>query len=475
LERRVLKVKKVDLAASEDRMLPSLALPPASPYTERLPGLPGSFTARAAATFRFHRNVVQVNATRGSLSMPASPQRSTAGLGAQALSAKNTSLDNMSTGLFSLASAAGNLSARGTTGLRWSAVHGRPLVGSDCPPEVGQRVVGVAQSAFKNMGLGTIVNVDGCSRGFAAVAWDRERGSARPPAEYCVGHQGVYLLELAQLEDIVSEQRYESLNCGQGMLPARSLEDIFNEPFGGTGRKRRLQIKPRTSTTADSWQSSLTDTTKQREFLKRGQGLKVSTAKYQPNRVTKTLTELFILFGKGTKRKRTWGYNIGAVKVQTMQSMNLRELVQCLNYLDVRQDKTFLRGQTPILTTEGIQAQYDHYAPWSHPDAFQELDFDRFALCIEAVAILVGIPLSRFICVPPHDERGKGIAAGLARRGIVPKSTVDPLEDDTDDEDHVDKTKNTVAPVPADSRPAFAPAGHQSYVLSLKLVVSFGS
>lgn len=446
-------------AARQRPLLPSLALPPASPYTDALPGLPESYTARAAATFRFHRNVVQVQgAIRGPLSMPGSPQRSTAVLGTKTLLAKNSS--TMSLGSFSWASAAGNLSARGTTGLRWSAVHGRPLIGRDCAPEVGQRVVGVADSAFKNMGLGTIVNVDGCSRRFAAVAWDRERGSARPPAEYCVGHQGVYLLEMAQLEDIVSGQRYESLNGGQGMLQARSLEDIFNEPFGGTGRKRRFHIKPRTATTVDSWRDSLTDTAKQREFLKRGQGLKVSMANYQPNKVIKTLTELFILFGKGTKRKRTWGYNLGAVKVQTMQSMNCRELVSCLNYLDVRQDKSFLRGHTPILTTEGIQAQYDHYAPWSHPDAFKELDFDRFALCIEAVSILVGIPLSRFLCVPPHDERGKAIAAGLARRGIVPKHTVNPLEDDTDEDDHVDDSKNTAAPGPADPRPAFAPAGH---------------
>jgi len=347
--------------------LPDLVLPPPSPYATPLPGLPR--TARSA---------------RG-------------GSAAELPGSAWTTASSGSLSKFSLASAAGNLSARGPAGLQWSVLHGRPVIGKDCPPEVGQRVVGVAGSVFRSIGLGTIVKTHSCARGHVAVQWDRERGSARPAAEYCVGHNGVYLLELAQLEDIVLGQRYESINGGQGAAQVRSVEDIFSQPFGGPNRPRRFEVKSRPPTTAEPQKDSLAETA-QRSFLKRGQGVRVSTAHQHPGKVVKTLTQLFVRFGKGTKRKRTWGYDLDKVKVQTMQSMNVRELTHCLQFLDVRQDRAFLRGSNPILTAPGIEAQYQRYAAWSHPDAFGELDFDRFVLCLEAIRQLVGIPFTRFLC-----------------------------------------------------------------------------
>ena len=159
----------------------------------------------------------------------------------------------------------------------------------------------------------------------------------------------------------------------------------------------RFEVKSRPPTTTEP-HTNLHAETKQRPFLKRGQGTRVSMAKHQPAKVMKSLTQLFVRFARGTKRKRTWGYDLDKIKVQTMQSMSLRELAHCLQFLDVRQDRAFLRGSNPILTLPGIKAQYDQYAAWSHPDAFGELDFDRFVLCLEAVSQLVGIPFSRFLC-----------------------------------------------------------------------------
>ena len=317
---------------------------------------------------------------------------------------------NMPLRTYSLLSAAGNLSARGSTGLQWTSLHGRPVIGRDCQPEVAQRVVGLCSSALKSMGLGTIVNVDGCTCGFAAVRWDRERGSARPAAEYPVGHNGVYLLELAQLEDMILGQRYESTNGWQGTC--KSIEDLFNEPFGGPSRKRRFKIKQRLQTISDSQKDSLTDTgAPHPEFLKQGHGKSVnnSAANFKSATVIKCFTDLFVRFAKGSKRKRTWGYNIFAAKPQTMQSMSHYELVQCLKYLDARQDKSFLRGDNPILSHNEIILQYQYYSRWSHPDAVGELDFDRFAICLDAIAMLVGIPVPRFLCVPPHKYKVRGV------------------------------------------------------------------
>lgn len=371
------------LAFPRHRPLPSLTVPESveceqSPYAAPLPGLPLSRTAR-------HGTATSAQTV--------SPQRSAPALReASAVTSSSASLSR-----YMLRSAAGNLSSRGTTGLQWSVLHGRPVIGRDCPAEVGQRVVGAPDTVFKSAGIGTIVSLGGpAGPGFAAVRWDRERGSARPPAEYCVGHNGRHLLELAQLEDIVLGQRYESINGGQGTQQARSLDEIFSQPFGGPGRKRRFEIKKRQPTTSGT--SIDSSTTQKSHFLKKGQGIKVSIANHQPGKVTKAMMQLFIRFARGTKRKRLFGYNIDAVKVQTMQSMNVHEFHSCLQYLDVRQDRAFLRGRNPILNLSGIQAQYAHFAPWSHPDAFGELDFDRFALCIESIAVLVGIPLLRFVC-----------------------------------------------------------------------------
>ena len=197
---------------------PFFFLPHTSPYATQLPGLPGPPRALS---------------TRGSEPLPggSTPWHTSRESSAALLGATTASSGSLSK--YSLASAAGNLSARGTAGLQWSVLHGRPVIGKDCLPEVGQRVVGVAGSAFRSIGLGTIVKTDGCVRGYAAVQWDRERGSARRAAEYCVGHNGVYLLELAQLEDIVLGQRYESINGGQGTTQARSVEDLFSQPVTG--------------------------------------------------------------------------------------------------------------------------------------------------------------------------------------------------------------------------------------------------
>ena len=373
-----------------------------SPYFSPLPGVPG---------------LPRVLSARAHVDGVAS-KRSIASTSA-ALVGSKTALC-ISLGRYSLASAAGNLSARGTSGLQWSSLHGRPVLGKDCVPEVGQRVVGKADTAFKSMGLGTVVDLDGLARGFVAVSWDRQRGSARPPAEYCVGHKGIHLLELAQLEDIIFGQRYESQNGWQGAQQARSIEDIFSEPFGGPGRRRRFQFTNRPLTTGNLWKDPQTGDTTKREFLKRGQGLKGGLGNYQPSKVTQTLTDLFIRFAKGTKRKRTWGYNIEAVKVQTMQSLNLRELIHCLQYLDVRQEKPILRGLTPILSVKDIDTHYEQYAPWSHPDAFKELDFDRFALCLESIAVLVGVPFARFLCgISKESERERERERERARDTIL--------------------------------------------------------
>ena len=460
------------LARGRPAAVPGLVFPPVSPYAAPLPGSGGSVAAMSGGwkTARTASSVSSARAHTASASEPASPQRSGILGGAKTVSTASLSK-------FSLASAAGNLSARGTAGLQWSVLHGRPVIGLDCAPEVGQRVVSVADSPFRSLGLGTIMDVDGCARGFAAVSWDREHGSARPAAEFCVGHKGIYLLELAQLEDIVSGQRYESINAGQGSPQARCIEDIFSEPFGGPRRKRRFPSRLQAATTS-SQKDSLAITNTGKSFLRRGQGRKVSMANYQAAKVNKTLTEHFIRFAKGTKRKRNFGYNVDAVKVQTMQSMNMRELQQCLQYLDVRQDKAFLRGPTPILTMKGIQAQYDYYAPWSHPDAFGEMDFDRFALCMESVSALVGIPLTRLICVPPHDVRGNTIASGLERsRGIV---LTKPKADDESDIDaqrsHRDDTGNSLEG--AKRRPFAPPAlktAHQAIERQICLASPFYS
>ena len=372
------------------------------------------------------------------------PRDNTHTLGSPFLPGSGQGASQLSANLrqLSLASAASNLSARG--GLRWSALHGRPLVGKDCTPEAGQRVVGAAKSHLKAMGIGTIVD---CAAGFAAVQWDLEHGSARPPNEYCIGYKGIFQLELAQIEDITLGARYESVNGGHHHR-FHSLEDLFSQPFGGPHRSRRVRPRPHT-TREDSQQSPLTCKEKPVEFLRRSQGPKHALSSVQLGKVNRTLVYLFMRFAKGTKRKRRFGYDLGAVKVQTMQSMNFAELSLCLQYLDVRQDKPFLRpiavvgaARAPqIISFKSVQAQYAQLTPWSHPDAFGELDFDRFALCLESVSILAGIPFQRFLCVPPHDARGNTIAAKLTAKGVVPEALL-PFhlrkddDDDTDEDGH---------------------------------------
>jgi hypothetical protein len=319
------------------------------------------------------------------------------------------SASSLSQTQYSPASAAGNLSSRGAAGLQWAVLHGRPVIGKDCTAKVGQRVVAAACSPLTSVGIGTIVDVDGCHAGFAAVLWDRERGSARPPAEFCVGHNGVYQLELAQVEDIICGKRYESIYSRQGAHQACSIEDLLNEPFGGPNRLRRFQIKSRPLPSGGVWQDPLHSTTSGQKVLNRTQG-KASIASFQRNKLQKTLLDLFIRFARGSKRKRFFGYDLSkkadheaaCFKRQAMKSMNMHELTYCLQYLDVRQEKAFLRptdrDSIPVLDAKGIRAQYEQFAPWSHPDAFGELDFDRFALCLESVSTLVGVPFPRFIC-----------------------------------------------------------------------------
>ena len=189
------------------------------------------------------------------------------GTGELTASASDTFLSFPGTGRWPQRGGSSRDTGRGSLGLSLSGK--RPIVGLDCQAEVGQKVVGVEDSPFESLGIGTITKVEGLEAGVVAVRWEKERASSRQASEYCIGHQGRYQLELAQQADLWLGERYKARG-----------PDLFSTSRARLGDS---SLTHELSGSSNNLGGDLVQSSSSKEFLKRraGKGFRVVTQEMQ--------------------------------------------------------------------------------------------------------------------------------------------------------------------------------------------------
>jgi hypothetical protein len=265
----------------------------------------------------------------------------------------------------------------------------RPIVGLDVAPELGMRVVGADDSPYQEMGLGTVVRIgEGELAGTCAVRWDREGKSARPPSEYFCGRNGVLHLEVAQSDDVLlREKDRENLytlaaaslrshkdEASQARLPqlaapglggsvhprvqsARGAKGGEVNPRGGhatapatapAARSPRADWRPpgalgasasagrtgRRPTAASAGAPAAPQAQRRRSQPQRSPAALLprkttpSERERQSGENRRALIALFNQHAHGMRRRRFFGYDVAHFTRQTVQSMDLAELLQ---------------------------------------------------------------------------------------------------------------------------------------------------